>query len=279
MMKTIFIPNKSMVASAVFAMLAAALLLVHAPVQAVSTSMQVQAANKEVEDLVKKINQEIDRRLKEMEKASEGLAKSNNLPADVKMKIQQLNAQVTEALKALKKEAAKVKTVEQAKALGKKVDEQYATFRTANASSKLSTNLNSQQDIQKSIEARTNDIQKIIEEAKTQSESAQNGGSMGSGGGGMTGAGDFKFDPAQAEQMLQQLKDLAASAAAIIASIAALLAALASGDFAGAMAIFATILGQLGVAQGMQGNALGGLINLGGTLTAGTGSFQAGGAS
>lgn len=110
-------------------------------------------------------------------------------------------------------------------------------------------------------------LNSLIEQAKTlassQSSGSNNGGGGGSGGG---SGGDSKSGDGDVTKQITEeitaIVQLVAAVTAIGVSVAALITALQNGDYAAAMTIFTTILGQLAIASSVLTQAISGISSI-----------------
>lgn len=218
----------------------AAVLAFQSPVDAVT----IKLAQANLQTDLTKITGELTRRSEELQKTTASLNgtqktssgdASFNLGTDseecaegdkkTKQAIDKTNKDSKEAdasIQALLSQTKGAKTTADANKAATDADAQFEQYKIANVQANIMNTVCTQKDAQSQLTS-------LIEQAQSlESEASSSGQDTGS-----------------SEEIIQKIIQLVAAAAAIAASVVALIMAIQSGDYAAAMTIFITILGQL----------------------------------
>lgn len=254
-------------------MLAAALVGSYAPVQATSVKLAVDTTNAQVQTLKNQMNQELDRRISNVEQGGKAISDSTAFSADTKSKLQKSNTDTLSTMKSLKQSVNSASTLPQAQQLASSVDSQYNQYQISNGQGAIAGDVSNQKQTQQQLSSLLSQAQSQLNSYCGQSQSTdgtstsgdtsstgssssansaqlsttvQVGGSnvsvCGGSGSSNSSSGSSSSSSSSSggggsglQQIISQLVQLAAFVASIIASVIALVTAIQSGNTAGAL--------------------------------------------
>lgn len=165
--------------------------------------------------------------------------------------------QITDISKALQSNTS----LANAQAQAKSADNAYGNFQIAATQGGVMDTLCQQDKAKGQLDTLIKQAQSLIDQQSSSSGSSSSGSGSGS-------------SSSSSQDMLTQIIQLVAALATIIVSIVALITALINGDYAAAMTIFTTILGQLATSSSVISQAISSVTSLisslGGSVTIGT---------
>lgn len=227
--------------------------------QSTVSSVSAQVAADNTQKLISDIQKEIDRRQTVLNNstgnttststtnANTANCNSKDVPKSVTDGAQKDASKAGSDLKSLEDSLKSINSSSSAQQKAKQTDDSYESFQVAAIKSAAVGDLCTQAEAKQQLE-------ELISQAKEKlaSNQSSSGGSGSSGG----------SDSGNAEEQIAMLEKLVAAIAAIIASIVALILAIINGDYAAAMTLFQTILGQLAVVATILVEALASVLQI-----------------
>jgi hypothetical protein len=238
-MKTLHF-NKSTVLTTVFAVTMSIVIATQSTVASVSAQVAADNTKKQMDSLIQSINSEITRRQTVLGQAaqtgtsgnsssSSSQCNSKDVPASITSSTKTETTQASSSLQSLQDSLKNITSLGGAQQTAKQTDDAYQQFQVTATKASIVKDMCTQSDAKQQL-------QSLVDQAKQQM--ASNTASGKSNG--------------NAEEQTKLIQQLITAITAIFASVVALILALVAGDYAAAMEIFGTILGQLA----MVGNIL-----------------------
>jgi hypothetical protein len=237
-MKTLHF-NKSAVLTTAFAVTMSIVMATQSTVASVSAQVAADNTKKQMDSLIQSINSEITRRQNVLGQAaqtstsssssSSSQCNSKDVPASITDSTKTETTQASNSLQSLQDSLKNITSLGGAQQTAKQTDDAYQQFQVTATKASIVKDMCTQSDAKQQL-------QSLVDQAKQQM--ASNTASGKSNG--------------NAEEQTKLIQQLIAAITAIFASVVALILALVTGNYAAAMEIFGTILGQLA----MVGNIL-----------------------
>lgn len=245
--------TRSISLTAVLAVVVSVIVATNSTVSTVSAQVAADNNQKQLDSLLSNITKEVDRRQTVLDNstgntgttsAATGTSTTNantkdcgdDVPKAVTDGANKDASKASSDLKSLEDSLKTSKTLTDAQSKAKQTDDSHQSFQLAAAKSAVVGDLCTQANSKDQLE-------QLLAQAKEKLASQESSGGSSSGGSSSGGSSDS----GNTEEQIKMLEQLIVAIAAIIASVVALIMALLNQDYAAAIAIFQTILGQLTV--------------------------------